>query len=61
MRKRLTSHGNSFALVIEKPVLQLLNISPETELDITTDGKKIIVSPVGRGKGKRLATSNLGG
>ncbi|NTV30093.1 MAG: AbrB/MazE/SpoVT family DNA-binding domain-containing protein [Candidatus Omnitrophica bacterium] len=48
MLKRLTPHGNSLALVIEKPVLKLLNITAETSLDITTDGRSIIVSPAGR-------------
>jgi antitoxin component of MazEF toxin-antitoxin module len=46
MQKKLTAHGNSLALVIEKPVLQLLNITAETALNISTDGKSITVSPV---------------
>ncbi len=46
MVKRLTSHGNSSALIIEKPILEILNITPETPLEITTDGRNIIVSPV---------------
>ncbi len=46
MIKKLTTHGNSFALVIEKPILQLLNIQLETPLEITTDGMNLIVSPV---------------
>jgi antitoxin component of MazEF toxin-antitoxin module len=43
--KKLTKHGNSLALVIDKPVLDLLRIDQETPLDITTDGKRLIVSP----------------
>ena len=50
MIKKLTSHGNSFALIIEKPILQLLHISVETPLEITTDGTNLIVSPVQDGK-----------
>jgi len=46
MTKKLTQHGNSAALVIEKPILQLLNIDLDTELEIVTDGKNIIISPV---------------
>ncbi len=46
MTKRLTQHGNSAALVIEKPILQLLNIDLDTELEIITDAKNIIISPV---------------
>lgn len=46
MIKRLTHHGNSSALIIEKPILELLNISQDTLLEVTTDGSNIIVSPV---------------
>ena len=46
MIKRLTTHGNSSALVIEKPILDLLNITTETALEISTDGKNLIISPV---------------
>lgn len=45
MVKRLTKHGNSLALVIDEPVLELLKISQNTPLDITTDGKRLIISP----------------
>jgi len=44
MVKRLTKHGNSLALVIDRPILDLLKIDPETPLDVTTDGKRLIVS-----------------
>ncbi|MDR0378915.1 MAG: AbrB/MazE/SpoVT family DNA-binding domain-containing protein [Candidatus Accumulibacter sp.] len=33
MIKTLTRHGNSYALVIDKPILELLNIAPETPLE----------------------------
>lgn len=45
MVKKLTKHGNSLALVIDRPILDLLNIDPETPLDVRTDGKQLIVSP----------------
>jgi len=45
MIKKLTKHGNSYALVIDKPVLDLLRIEPGTPLEITTDGQTLIVSP----------------
>jgi antitoxin component of MazEF toxin-antitoxin module len=47
MTKKLIQHGNSAALVIEKPILQLLNIDFDTNLEIVTDGKNLIISPVG--------------
>ena len=46
MIKTLTVHGNSVALIIEKPILELLNISVDTPLRISTDGRSLIVSPV---------------
>ncbi|MBI4277606.1 MAG: AbrB/MazE/SpoVT family DNA-binding domain-containing protein [Armatimonadetes bacterium] len=46
MIKRLTKHGNSLALVIDRSILELLNIKPDTPLSLTTDGKCLIVSPV---------------
>ena len=51
MIKKLTTHGNSMALVIEKAVLDLLRITPKTSLEISTDGKNIVISPV-RGAGR---------
>lgn len=46
MIKSLTKHGNSLALVIEKPVLELLKIDAETALEVSTDGDVLIVTPV---------------
>lgn len=46
MIKRLTKHGNSMALVIDRGVLNLLEIDADTLLNITTDGKCLVVSPV---------------
>jgi antitoxin MazE len=46
MVKHLTKHGNSLALVIDRGVLDLLEIDAETPLSVTTDGKCLIVSPV---------------
>ena len=45
MVKKLTKHGNSLALVIDRPILDLLKIDPETPLDVSTDGKQLIVAP----------------
>jgi antitoxin component of MazEF toxin-antitoxin module len=36
--QKLTRHGNSLALIIDRPILELLKIDPDTELDISTDG-----------------------
>ncbi|HEX4134223.1 MAG TPA: hypothetical protein VHY84_06345 [Bryobacteraceae bacterium] len=45
MIKKLTKHGNSLALVIDRPILDLLNIDPETPLDVITDGRQLIIAP----------------
>lgn len=46
MIKRLTKHGNSLALVIDRPVLDLLGIDADTPLSMMTDGRSLIISPV---------------
>jgi antitoxin component of MazEF toxin-antitoxin module len=46
MIKKLTKHGNSLALVIERSVLDLLKIDRETPLEVSTDGELLIISPV---------------
>lgn len=50
MRKKLSAVGNSFGLVIEKPILELLSIDRDTELEMTTDGHRLIIEPVRTGK-----------
>jgi antitoxin MazE len=46
MLKKLTRHGNSLALVIDKAILELLNIDDQTPLEISTDGALLVISPV---------------
>lgn len=46
MIKKLSKHGNSLALVIDRPILDLLQIDENTELQISTDGESLIVGPV---------------
>jgi antitoxin MazE len=45
MIKTLTKHGNSLALVIDRPILDLLKIDANTPLEITTDGRKLTLAP----------------
>jgi death on curing protein len=47
--KTLTKHGNSLALVIEKPVLELIGADADTRSDISTDGQVLILAPVSHG------------
>ena len=46
MIKTLTAHGNSAALIIDKALLEILNIDINTPLEIVTDGENLIISPV---------------
>ena len=45
MVKKLIQHGNSVALVIDKPIMEILNITNETTFELSTDGKNLILSP----------------
>lgn len=45
MIKKLVSHGNSAALIIDKPILDLLKVDMETPFEISTDGKNLIILP----------------
>ncbi len=46
MIKTLTAHGNSAALIIDKPIMELLGITLKTPLKISTDGKSLVISPI---------------
>ncbi len=46
MIKTLTKHGNSYAMVIDKPILELLHATPDTEFEIITDGRSLVLTPV---------------
>ena len=53
MVKKLTKHGNSLALVLDRGVLDLLEIDADTPLNIKTDGKCLIVTPAQTPRGRR--------
>lgn len=58
MLKRLTKHGNSWAIIIDKPVLDLLKIEPETLREICTNGESILVRPAtSAGRDERFAAA----
>jgi antitoxin component of MazEF toxin-antitoxin module len=46
MVKSLKQIGNSYGVIIEKPILELLNITPETPLAISTDGQSLNIRPL---------------
>ncbi|MHC4108207.1 MAG: nucleotidyltransferase family protein [Planctomycetota bacterium] len=43
MIKNLTRHGNSYALIIDRAILELLKLGPESPLQLSTDGTALIV------------------
>lgn len=53
MIKKLARHGNSFALVIDKAILELLRINPKTPLDVSTDGRTLVIAPMGEAKKRK--------
>jgi antitoxin component of MazEF toxin-antitoxin module len=45
MLKKLVRYGNSNALVLDKAILELLNIAEGSVVKISTDGRSIILTP----------------
>lgn len=58
MVKHLIKHGNSYALVIDKPIMELLQVGPDTALELSTNGDKLVISPV-RTKGKQAKLDKI--
>ncbi len=54
MIKRLTAIGNSLGLIIERPILELLDIDKDTPLEVRTDGEVLIIRPQRRNRSARL-------
>ncbi|HLP45824.1 MAG TPA: AbrB/MazE/SpoVT family DNA-binding domain-containing protein [Candidatus Kapabacteria bacterium] len=46
MIKKMIQHGNNAAIVIDKPIMELLDFDIDTPLEISTDGKSLIISPI---------------
>ena len=58
MTKHLTQHGNSAALIIDKAVMELLHINMSTPLELVTDGRNLIISPIrGAGRAQRFRSA----
>ena len=50
MKKKLTQIGNSLAVVIDKPILELLKIDKDTVLELSTQNGGLVISPVREGQ-----------
>ncbi len=46
MLKKLSKYGNSTTLVIDKAILELLNMDESSMVKLQTDGKSLIITPV---------------
>lgn len=46
MIKKLTRLGNSSALVIDRPLMELMEIDNDTELKVTVEGRKLTIEPL---------------
>ena len=57
MVKTLKQIGNSYGVIIDKPILEILHITPETPLEITTDGRSLQIRPVRQRKRPTLNES----
>lgn len=57
MIKQLTKIGNSLGLIIDRPILELLKIDRETQLEISTDGKGLVIRPVEASRDERVRSS----
>jgi antitoxin component of MazEF toxin-antitoxin module len=67
MVKKLSRIGNSLGLILERPILELLNVDESTELEISTDGEMLTIRPVRskhrarvRAAGKRMIAAHRG-
>ncbi len=59
MHKTLIKHGNSLALVIDKPILEMLQITADTPLELTTNGDAILITPVRDKRQQRRLRASL--
>lgn len=46
MIKKMIQHGSDAAIIIDKPFMEQLDFDIDTPLDVSTDGRNLIISPV---------------
>ncbi len=59
MIKTLQKHGNSMALVIEKPMMEAIGINEDTPLQITLSGNALVITPANVGVGRKRIEESL--
>jgi antitoxin MazE len=55
MTMRIRAIGNSAGIIIDKPILELLKITPDTELELSTDGERLVITPIRTPAARRAA------
>lgn len=46
MIKKLVKHGRSYAIIIDDSIMELLQITPKTPLELKVDHDVLIVTPI---------------
>lgn len=58
MRKKLTKSGNSVALVLDRPILESLGIDENAEVELSTNGDVLVMTPI-RPAGRRRKVNRI--
>ncbi len=53
MVKTLQRHGNSQALVLDKPILEMMGANEDTQFQLTVSNGSLIVTPINVGIGRK--------
>lgn len=57
MIKKLAAIGNSLGIIVERPILEFLDIHRDTPLEVSTDGEALIIRPVRGARRARIKAS----
>jgi len=60
MIRKLSKHGDGWALVIDRSILELLKIDEHTELEISTHGRGVVIQPVGNADRETRSQTSVG-
>jgi len=59
MLKKLVKYGNSNALILDRAILELLNISEGAVVKLHTDGKSLVITPQELAEGKDISMEGI--
>jgi antitoxin component of MazEF toxin-antitoxin module len=60
MIRTLQRHGNSVALVVDKTMLEALNMTPDTPVQVTLHAGHLTITPVHVGVGRERMSEIIG-